>query len=172
MRSLLLPLVVVLAIAAASDAGAQNYPGRGGGRRGSDTSKGDSDQRHQAPAVQPEPYGALERELPSLKIDLLIRAEQLDAWRVFERDVRDIAEMERSRRRHLMALKDSFGEKPPTALTFINSLVEDDRVKSEASAELKRHLDQLYGLLDDAQRRTFDRRIIQSQTEPLGTNSP
>jgi hypothetical protein len=113
-----------------------------------------------------DPYGALERELPSLKVDLMVREEQLDVWRVFERDVRDIAEMERARRRHLMSLKD-FGETPPTAIRFIGSLAEDDRLKAEASAELRRHLEQLYVKLDEGQKRTFDRRTIQSQTEPL-----
>jgi hypothetical protein len=117
-----------------------------------------------------DPFAALERELPSLQVDLLIRAEQLDDWRVFERDVRDIAEMERTRRRHLLALKDA-GEKQPTAITFIGSIVEDDRLKAEASADLKRHVEALYSRLDESQRRTFDRRMIQSQTEPLGANS-
>jgi hypothetical protein len=41
-------------------------------------------------------------------------------------------------------------------------------VKSETTAELKRHFDQLYSALDDAQRRTLDRRVVQSQVEPLG----
>jgi hypothetical protein len=153
-------------VVATLDAGAQNYPRRGGGQRG-EASKGEGEARRTAAAPFPEPYGALERELPSLKVDIMVREEQLDLWRVFERDVKDIAEMERARRRHVMALRES-GDKPPTAITFVASLAEDDRVKAEATAELKRHLEQLYGKLDDSQRRTFDRRIIQSQAEPLG----
>ena len=71
----------------AADASAQNYPRRGSGGQRGDASKAEGEQRRQP--VQPqEPYGALERELPSLKVDLLIREEQLDAWRVFERDIR------------------------------------------------------------------------------------
>jgi hypothetical protein len=34
--------------------------------------------------------------------------------------------------------------------------------------DLKRHFDLLYGLLDEGQRRVIDRRVIQSQVEPLG----
>jgi hypothetical protein len=166
-RSLAVP-ALIFCLVAALDAGAQNYPRRGGGGQHGDSSKADSESRRSAAAPFPEPYGALERELPSLKVDILIKEDQLDLWRIFERDVKDIAEMERARRRHVMALRDS-GDKPPTAVTFVSSLVEDDRLKAEATAELKRHLEQLYAKLDDSQRRTFDRRIIQSQVEPLGT---
>jgi hypothetical protein len=67
-----------------------------------------------------------------------------------------------------MALQDS-GEKPPTALTLIASLTEDARLRAEAAQDLRRHVETLYAKLDDAQRRTFDRRTIQSQTDPLGS---
>jgi len=163
-----LSLAALLVATLAAESAAQNYPRRGGGQRGEMNKGGDpAAQRSSSTASAPDPFGALERELPSLKVDLLVREEQLDAWRVYERDVRDLAEMERVRRRHLMALR-NFGETQPTAVTFINSLVEDDRLRFEAGAELKRHLEQLYAKLDDGQRRTFDRRTIQSQTEPLG----
>ena len=158
--------IAAVLIAVVATAGAQNYPRRGGGAQHGDMSKTEGEQRRQ-PAQPPEPYGALERELPSLKVDLLIREEQLDAWRVFERDIRDIAEMERARRRHLMALRDP-GDKPPSAIALLDSLAQEDRLKADATAELKRHVEQLYAKLDDAQRRTFDRRTVQSQTEPLG----
>ena len=163
--------ILVTGISVAStlvDVSAQGFPGRDRSRT-APRDKGAERDTKRAPsaAASIDPYAALERELPSLQVDLLIRNEQLDDWRVFERDVRDIAEMERARRRHLMALKDS-GEKPATALTLIGSLAEDERVKAEAAADLKRHVESLYARLDDSQRRTFDRRAIQSQTEPLG----
>ncbi|MGE5616302.1 MAG: hypothetical protein ACM3X5_05245, partial [Bacillota bacterium] len=114
-----------------------------------------------------DPYGALERELPSLNVDLQIRAEQLEEWRRFERGVRDLAEMERSRRRHLLALGDAAAT-PPTAATLVASLAEDDRLQAEAAGELKRRLESLYAKLDDKQRQMLDRRVVQSQVEPLG----
>lgn len=159
-------VVAALVSFALTDAGAQGFPRRD--RMGSprDMSREREAQRTPAPSAT-DPYGGLERELPSLNVDLQIRAEQLDDWRRFERGVRDLAEMERSRRRHLMALGEA-GEKPPTALTFMASLSEDDRLKAEASAELKRQLEALYARLDDKQRQMLDRRIVQSQTEPLG----
>ena len=160
--------VAIMMAAIATDACAQNYPRRGGsGQQRGDTNKSNESERRPSPAIAAiDPYGALERELPSLKVDLMMREEQLDAWRVYERDIRDIAEMERARRRHVMALRD-LGETPPPAVKFIGSLVEDDRLRAEASAELKRHVEQLYARLDEGQRRTFDRRTIQSQTDPL-----
>jgi hypothetical protein len=159
--------IIIAGISIAStlvDVAAQGYPGRGGHGGGSRESTAPRESRRDSPTPTfQDPFGALERELPSLKVDIMISAEQLD-------DVRDIAEMERARRRHLMALKDS-GEKPPTALTLIGSLTEDARLRAEAAQDLQRHLETLYAKLDDAQRRTLDRRTIQSQTDPLGAAS-
>jgi hypothetical protein len=162
-----IPVMIVLAaVIVAFGANAQTFPRRD--RMGSprDTTRDREGQRSPAPSGV-EPFGALERELPSLDVDLQVRAEQLDDWRRFERGVRDLAEMERARRRHLMALGDA-GEKPPTAITFVGSLAEDDRLKAEAAAELKRQVEVLYAKLDDKQRQMLDRRVIQSQADPLG----
>jgi hypothetical protein len=153
----------------AVDATAQGMPGGGGRGRGGyreGQTRGDRTQAA-SPATGNDPFSALERELPSLEVDLILKAEQVDAWRVFSRDVRDIAEMDRARRRHLMSLREG-GEKPPTAGTLIAALTEDERMRYEAIVDLRRHFDQLYSSLDDSQRRTIDRRVIQSQVEPLG----
>jgi len=155
------------------DVTAQGYPGGGGGggagRRGAPRGEANKpgETRREPGAGNVDPFAALERELPSLKVDLMMREDQLDDWRVFERDVRDMAELERARRRHLLALRET-GDKPPTALTVIGSLAEDARLRAEAAGDLKRHAESLYGRFDEAQRRTFDRRTIQSQTDPLG----
>jgi hypothetical protein len=120
------------------------------------------------PTVVPnDPFSALERELPSLEVDLALKPDQLDAWRLFARDVRDIAEMDRTRRKHLMSLREG-GDAPPTAGTLISTLAEEERMRFEGVMDLKRHFDALYGLLDEGQRRVIDRRVIQSQVEPLG----
>jgi hypothetical protein len=167
-------LVLLLLAVAAVDVAAQGMPGgRGRAPGGQMGAPRDREARRDEPTLASravEPYGALERELPSLKVDLMIRAEQFEAWRVVERDVRDIAEMERSRRRHLLALKGS--ENAGTATTFVSSLAEDDRLKAEAAAEFKRHFDAFYTLLDDKQRTLLDRRVVQSQEEPMGQERP
>jgi hypothetical protein len=160
MRFALVLLVALFAL----DASAQ-YPGRnrGGSPR---EGKGSASQQN-ATIVPNDPFSALERELPSLEVDLTLKPDQLDAWRVFARDVRDIAEMDRTRRKHLMSLREG-GDAPPTAGTLISTLAEEERMRFEGIMDLKRHFDQLYGLLDEGQRRVIDRRVIQSQVEPLG----
>lgn len=151
---------------AAIQAGAQ-----GMGRHGGGSSSRDAVSRERAketpPAQAQDPYAALERELPSLGVDLLITAVQLDTWRAFERDVRDLAEMDRARRRHLISMRQADNQ-APGAVSLVSSLVEDERMKAEAAADLKRHLDALYALLDESQKRTLDRRVVQSQADPLG----
>jgi hypothetical protein len=167
-------MILMAGIAIAStivDVTAQGYPGAGGKRGGPPRDMGkEREARREASAAPIEPFAALERELPSLKVDLMVREDQLDDWRVFERDVRDMAEMERARRRHLMSLREA-GDKAPTALTVIASLTEDARLRAEAAGDLKRHAESLYGRLDETQRRVFDRRAVQSQTDPLGSPS-
>ena len=51
----------------------------------------------------------------------------------------------------------------PTAVLVIASLAEDERMKSDALGDLKRHLDALYAALNDNQKRTLDRRVVMSQ---------
>jgi hypothetical protein len=157
--------VLLALLLAANDAASQGMPrrDRGGSPRDSQSTRA----KDAAPSPAQEPFSALERELPSLKVDMLLTAEQVAPWNTFERDVRDVAEMDRARRRHLMALRDG-GETAPTAVTFMAALAEDERLKAEATSDLKRHIEVLYAMLDDKQRQTLDRRVVLSQTEPLG----
>src|SRR4249920_3140012 len=101
MKGVRLALVVVLSCACLQVAYAQRYPGRGGDHGTS--SKRDSDSKPAAGPGLQEPFAALERELPSLTVDLQINAAQVQAWSVVERDVRDLAELDRVRKRHLLA---------------------------------------------------------------------
>ena len=148
---------------AATDAAAQMMPPRD---RGAASRESSQPQRREA-APSPDPFAALERELPSLNVDLLLNADQLALWRAFERGVRDVAEMDRAQRRRLLGLREG-GESTPTAPAMIASLAEDERMKNDALAELKRNLEALYDKLDENQRRTLDRRVVMSQTQPLG----
>jgi hypothetical protein len=170
MRGASLALLVVLSCLSMHAAYAQRYPGHGAEGVSRGTARREGESKPAAGALQ-EPFAALERELPSLKVDLQIQGEQVAAWSVFERDVRDLAELDRVRKRHLLALRDPEG-KPPTALAMIATLEEEDRQKAEASADLKRHFETLYAMLDEPQRRMLDRRVVLSQTEPLGQESP
>jgi len=117
-------------------------------------------------AVGSDPFSSLERELISLKVDLKLRPEQLEAWAAFELDVRAAAEANRTQRRRLIGLRDA--HPAPTAATLLGSLADDAHEEAEATAALREHLKALYGKLDPAQRSMLDRRVAQSQTEPLG----
>ena len=86
----------------------------------------DRDMPRAADAAIADPFSALERELPSLAVDLQLTAEQVSPWSVVERDVRDVAEIGRSQRRHVMALREG-GERPPTALAKVAAIAEDER---------------------------------------------
>jgi hypothetical protein len=166
MKWLSVGVVAAVLIAASMDASAQGFPRRD--RSGSPRDKPAADREAKGvAAASADPFSALERELPSLKVDLMLTAEQVASWSAFERDVRDVAEMDRARRRHVMSLRTG-GESPPTAVAMIGALAEDDRLKAEASGDLKRHLEALYAKLDDSQKRVLDRRVVLSQTEPLG----
>lgn len=117
--------------------------------------------------VAPDPFSSLERELISLQSDLQLRPEQKEAWNAFERDVRAAAAAEEARHRQIVEL----GEKkspPATALSLLAELAEDGRKEAEAAARVESDLQVLSGKLDAAQRAMLDRRVIQSQTEPLG----
>jgi hypothetical protein len=159
--------VAILSIAVCAEAAAQGMPRRDRSGSPRDSAKRDPDSSKAAPVAIGDPFAALERELPSLKTDLKLTADQGDVWNAFERDVREVAEMDRSRRKHIQSLREG-GEHAPTALSIIATLAEDDRMKSEATADLKRHLEALYGKLSEDQRRLVDRRVVLSQTEPLG----
>jgi hypothetical protein len=162
-------LFIAVATIVSLDAGAQGFPrrDRSGSPRDAQATRDREQKASVTAAAASDPFAALERELPSLKVDLMLTAEQVAAWSVFERDVRDVAEMDRTRRRHLISLRTA-GESPPTAVAMIAALAEDDRLKAEASGDMKRHLEALYAKLDDTQKRTLDRRVVLSQVEPLG----
>ena len=167
MRIASITLVATLALAATADAGAQGYPRRErGAMPGSPRESGDSARRPPAAQAPADPIASIERELPSLRTDLKLTAEQTTAWSTFERDVRDVAEMGRASRKHVMALGGA--SEKPSALTLVQAVAEDDRMRAEAMADLRSHLQALYAAFTDDQRRLLDRRVAQSQTDPLG----
>ncbi|HLX25109.1 MAG TPA: Spy/CpxP family protein refolding chaperone [Usitatibacter sp.] len=159
-------LAMALCAFATGDAGAQYGGGRhGGGPRNDSQQQGE--QKGKCSEMPDDPFAAVERELPSLSLDVGLTAVQVEAWNAFARDVRDIAEMGRTRRRHVMAIRDD-GDPPATALAVVRTLSEDDRMRADATRDLQKHVEALYSMFSDAQRRVFDKRLILSQTDPLG----
>lgn len=118
-----------------------------------------------------DPMAALERELPSLRVDLKIAGEQAPLWESFERQVRDIAELGRTRQKHLMAPLEADKPAPP-AMTLVAAWANDDRARAVAMDALVPKLEALQGVLNEGQRKELDRRIVLSQTEPLNATPP
>lgn len=163
-------LVAAAAISAVSPAAMAQM--RGGHAHGEAARKDRSEQgpdthgkQNRLPA---DPYAALERELPSLQADLRLALEQAHAWRPFERAVRAIAEINRGQQRRLMSLGGDAGQQM-SAAALLAWLGEKARARAEAAADLQRHFEALYGSLGDEQRRIVDRRVMLSQSDPLGS---
>ena len=129
-------------------------------------------QERQDPANRPartaDPVIALERELPSLRTDLGLNAEQGALWGPFERSVRDAAELTRQRVKKMMAPR-PVDTPAPNAPGLIATLADDERMRADAVADAASRMKALYDSLTTAQRSLFDRRVLLSQSDPLGT---
>lgn len=164
------PLLVAAAMLAMSMAAqAQMRGGHGhGGTARQERVEGDSRSHgRQTTRRATDPIAALERELPSLRVDLRLSADQVHAWRSFEGWVRAVAEIDREHQRRLVAL-DGESAHQVTTTEFLAWLAERAQARAQATTELKGHFDALRDGLGDEQRRMLDRRVMQSQTDPLG----
>ena len=146
--------------------------GQYGGGRHRGNPQGDSQQQQPSDSkrcaeMPDDPFAAVERELPSLSLDIGLTSAQVDAWNAFARDVRDIAEIGRTRRRHVIGMRNAT-DAPVTTLALVRTISEDDRIRAEATNDLQRHAEALYAMLSEAQKRVLDKRLILSQTDPLG----
>ncbi len=152
----------------AAEARAQ-YGGRARGDAGSTRSPRSGDANPRGPA-QPvfDPVAAIERDLPSLRIDLKLTADQAPLFDSFERQVRTAAEAGRMRTRHLSAFRVDEGS-TVTADTVFGTIAEDDIDRADTTRLAVERMTALYGALTPEQRKYFDRRIVQSLREPLGS---
>ncbi len=168
-KTLLTAVSLAVAFAVVPASAQYRKGGRGGGDR---PPSGDSSSSYyRSPTGVSDPMAALERELPSLRMDLLITKEQGALWDSFERAVRDIAELGRARQRHQTGPAES-GMPPPPAVNLIRGWADDDRNRSDAMNELVQKVDALQQSMTDTQKKEFDRRVMLSQTEPLNAQPP
>jgi hypothetical protein len=171
-RRLFVATAALLAIATATTADAQ-MGGMGRPRdRGADGSsrssrQGEPDPRNAAPSVF-DAITAIERELPSLRIDLKLTTEQTPLFDSFEREVRSAAAAGRARTRHLSWFRTDDGS-TVKAETLFGTIADDDTDRAEASRLARERMTALYAGLTPEQRKQFDRRMIQSLRDPLGT---
>ena len=79
-----------------------------------------------------DPVVAIERELPSLRIDLKLTADQTPLFDSFERQVRNTAEAGRVRNRHLSAFRVDEGS-TVTADAVLGTIADDDTQRADAT---------------------------------------
>ena len=162
-------IAALLLSAVATRAGAQF-----GGRqrnRGDTGSQGSSRQGGDNPRVAAplDPAAAIERELPSLRIDLKLTSDQAPLFDSFERQVRNAAEAGRLRARHVSSFRLDDGT-AVTADTVLSTFANDDSQRADAARLALERMTALYAALTADQRNQFDRRIIQALREPLGSS--
>ena len=98
-----------------------------------------------------------------------IAGEQVALWNAFAAGVRQVNDIAQTRIRREAAIRaGGDAPEPPPVLSFINALAEEDAQRIEAMRELKTRVAALVDALSPEQRKMFDRRIAQSQREPLG----
>ncbi len=170
-------VLLLVALLASTAVQAQFPPGGGGGRPrggGEGGSKGKPERPpERGPAARPspasDPIAAIHRELPSLRVDMKIAGEQVALWSAFAAGVRQVNDIAQTRIRREAAIRaGGDAPEPPPVMSFINALAEEDAQRIEAMRELKTRVAALVEALSPEQRKMFDRRIAQSQREPLG----
>lgn len=182
-RALRIVLIAVLigALFPGGFAQAQGFPGgRGQGRGGNRSASGNGDPadaaKRNAAATNPalsEPAIAIERELPSLRNDLLLDTTQVDAWTGFERSVRDAAQAARARQRRLLeqrqaAMVGGIDLPPGAAFNSLQDLGDDDRNRADLLTNIAQALSTLTKILDTRQAAMINRRVLQALRDPLG----
>jgi hypothetical protein len=116
-----------------------------------------------------DPVMAIERELPSLRIDLKLTSAQAALFDSFQRNVRDAADAARTRLKHVAAVHASDG-KNITALALVNSVAEDDMLRADAMKEANARIKALYDQLTSEQKTLLDRRFALALRDPLGNS--
>lgn len=160
---------------------AQGFPGgRGQGRGGNRSTSGSGDAtdaaKRNAAATSPalsEPALAIERELPSLRSDLLLDATQVGAWTAFERGVRDAAQAAHARQRRILEQRQAtmvggIDLPPGAAVNSLQDLIDDERNRADLLANIAQALGTLAAILDTRQAGMINRRVMQALRDPLG----
>jgi hypothetical protein len=186
MKNRTLRIILVAALIGASlpgeSAQAQGFPGGRGQDRGANRhppgngDQADAAKRNTAATNSglSEPALAIERELPSLRSDLLLDRTQVDAWTAFERNVRDAAQAARARQRRILeqrqaAMVGGIDLPPGVAFSFLQELGDDDRNRADLLTNIAQALGALTKILDTRQAGMINRRVVQAVRDPLGT---
>src|SRR4029077_1589556 len=103
-----------------------------------------TERRAARPSV--EPVEAIERELPSLRIDLKLTPEQASFFDSYERQVMLAANAERIRARHVAAFRADDGG-TVKAMAVLTTIADDDTDRAEAARVAIERMQALYAVL-------------------------
>lgn len=178
-RNFCAAFAVVLLIGAMA-ANAQPSSGGRGHQRGGNTDTPRPKAESVAPRTNPtsDPIAAINSELPSLKVDLKLSAEQTPAWQSFEASVGEVRNISLAGVKREMAARAqssaarvaAINANPPSALSFFALLVDEEQQRATAMSDMRLALKALMEILNAEQRKMFDRRIALAQQEPLGNS--
>lgn len=168
----------VLLLVFGVSADAQSPSGGRARQRGSELPRQKAENAVTRVSPATDAVAAIQRELPSLKVDLKINAEQTPAWNAFVSSVRQVREISLAAAKREMAARasaqrtrsESTEVEPPSALSFVTALVDEERKRVTAMADMQGALSALVEMLSAEQRKMLDRRIALAQREPLGAS--
>ena len=168
--------ILLVIVAAAADA--QSPSGGRSRQRSGDAPRAQTE--NAVPRAKPatDPIAAIQSELPSLRVDLKLSAEQAPAWNAFAASVRQVRNISLASAKREMAMRalpdapraESIATDPPSAFLFVAALVEEEQQRAAAMREMQSMLKALLDVLSADQRKMFDRRIALAQREPLGNS--
>ena len=115
-----------------------------------------------------EPAEAIERELPSLRIDLKLTTIQAPYFDSYENQVRLAATAARMRLRHIDAYRNDDGSSVKAA-ALLRTIADDDADRADADRVAVERLDALYAVLTPDQQQQLDARTIKALRDPLET---
>ena len=115
--------------------------------------------RPEAPAerVAPSPMPALLDRLRALRMELLIREDQLARWNAMQDALRAYVDLEKDGAERLAKLRSA--NAPVDALKQVRAMSDDLEARAGALRKVSDSLAALAGALDERQRNTFDSRL-------------
>jgi hypothetical protein len=156
-----LRLLIFLAffLFAVIDAPAQGFPGGMGGGRGGMPPPPPGGARPEVPAgpVRPSPMAALLDRLRALRMELLIREDQLARWNAMQDALRAYVELEKDDAERLAKRRSASA--PADPIERIRAMSDDLQVRAGAMRKASDSMAVLADALDERQRKIFDSQL-------------
>jgi len=153
-RTLLAMSAIALAIASV-DVCAQGFPGGGGGHGGRGGMRPPGAAPKSNPSAEqapPTPLATFLGSLRALRMELLVREDQVERWSAMQDALRACTDLEQE------AAQPSRGV-PADPVQRLHNLVDDARARADAMHEASDSIDAVVASLDDRQRQVFVGRL-------------